>query len=214
MKRIRSYTEDLFAFDSGYDSYEHICGVDEAGRGPIAGPVVAAAVIMPRGIYIKEVNDSKQLSDKRRRRLADAILDNAVAVGFGVIDNHGIDEMNILRASLAAMKKAVTALLVTPDIVLVDGINEIDTPLQQRIVKHGDARSFAIACASILAKVKRDNMMIEFAEQYPVYEFAKHKGYPSKVHKERLREFGACPIHRRSFAPVKAVLESGIDYGG
>ena len=180
--------------------YEVICGVDEAGRGPLAGPVCAAAVILPRDLEIEGLNDSKKLSDKRRRALYDIITEQAVAYGIALVDEKKIDEINILQATFFAMRQAVEQLAVKPSLALVDGNREPDfgdVPVQT-IIK-GDALSANIAAASILAKVTRDRFMEEQDEKYPQYGFAVHKGYGTQAHYAALREFGPSPIHRMTF---------------
>lgn len=185
------------AFEKGF---ELICGVDEAGRGPLAGPVCAAAVILPRDLEIEGLNDSKKLSDKRRRALFDIITEQAVAYGIAMVDEKTIDEINILQATFLAMRQAVEQLSVQPSLALVDGNREPDfggIPVQT-IIK-GDSLSANIAAASILAKVTRDRFMEEQDAIYPQYGFAVHKGYGTQAHYAALREFGPCPIHRMTF---------------
>ena len=177
-----------------------LCGVDEAGRGPLAGPVYAAAVILDPDVVIDGVNDSKKLSEKRREALFDEICEKAVAYGIASASVEEIEEMNVLQATFLAMSRAVAALSVTPDLVLVDGNQvprDIDFPIET-VIK-GDARSASIAAASILAKVSRDRHMLALDEQYPQYAFSKHKGYGTKVHCEALQTFGPSPEHRLSF---------------
>lgn len=185
------------AFAEGFDL---VCGVDEAGRGPLAGPVCAAAVILPRDLEIEGLNDSKKLSDKRRRALFDVIKEQAVAYGVAFATEREIDEINILQATFLAMKRAVEQLQVKAELALVDGNREPDFgDLPVRTVIKGDALSANIAAASILAKVTRDDYMMEMAERYPEYKFEVHKGYGTRAHYDALREHGACPIHRRTF---------------
>jgi ribonuclease HII len=176
-----------------------ICGVDEAGRGPLAGPVCAAAVILPPHVEIPGLNDSKKLSDQRRRELFPIIKKQAIAYGIGYASQEEIDEINILQATYLAMERAISQLQVKPELALIDGNRAKDFGLPVETVVKGDSRSASIAAASILAKVSRDDRMLEEAEQYPQYGFAIHKGYGTKAHYEALREFGACPIHRKSF---------------
>ena len=183
-------------FDSGL---QLICGVDEAGRGPLAGPVCAAAVILPAGIDIPGLNDSKKLSDKRRRELFPLIKDCAVAYGIGFADHTEIDEINILQATFLAMERAIKALNIKPDLALIDGNREKDFGIPVKTVIHGDSLSASIAAASILAKVTRDDWMLEIAEKYPQYGFEVHKGYGTKAHYEALKNYGPCPIHRMTF---------------
>ena len=179
--------------------FASICGVDEAGRGPLAGPVFAAAVILPPGLEIEGLNDSKKISEKKRERLFDVICEKALAFGIAESSEKEIDELNILRASLLAMRRAVEKLSVKPDYILVDGnqIFQADAPVQY-VVK-GDSLSANIAAASILAKVSRDRFMLKLSEEFPQYQFEKHKGYPTKLHYECVEEFGLSPVHRRSF---------------
>ena len=183
-------------FDRGYNL---ICGVDEAGRGPLAGPVCAAAVILPKGIDIPGLNDSKKLSDKRRRELFPVIKEQAVAYAVALVDHTTIDEINILQATYLAMKQAVMQLPVRPELALVDGNRSSDFGVAVETVVHGDSLSASIAAASVLAKVTRDDYMLEMAREYPGYGFEIHKGYGTKAHYEALRNLGACQIHRISF---------------
>lgn len=184
-----------------------ICGVDEAGRGPLAGPVCAAAVILPRDLEIPGLNDSKKLTDKKRRELYDVIVEQAVAYGIALVDEKTIDEINILQATFRAMVQAVAQLSVQPDLALVDGNRSPDLPMDVKTVVGGDGKSASIAAASILAKVTRDRLMEQQDAQYPQYGFAVHKGYGTKRHYEALREFGPTPIHRMTF--LKKFYEKG-----
>ena len=184
------------AFEEGY---ELVCGVDEAGRGPLAGPVCAAAVVLPKGLEIEGLNDSKKLTDKRRRELYDVICEQAVAYGIAFADHKEIDEINILQATFHAMERAVEHLSVRPDIVLVDGNRAPSIPLPVKTVIKGDSLSASIAAASILAKVTRDRLMEQLDATYPQYGFAKNKGYGTAQHIAALKEYGPCPAHRRSF---------------
>lgn len=179
--------------------YKYICGVDEAGRGPLCGPVVAAAVILPKDVYIEGVNDSKKLSEKKRENLYDDIMEKALAVGVGISDVDVIEKVNILNATKLAMIQAIENLKVKPEYVLVDGNQRIDIAIPLDTVVKGDAKSESIACASIIAKVTRDRMLIKYDEKYPEYGFAKHKGYGTKVHIEAIKKHGLTPIHRPSF---------------
>jgi ribonuclease HII len=179
--------------------YALVAGVDEAGRGPLAGPVVAAAVILPKGAFIPDVYDSKSLSHRKREFLFERIYEEAISVGIGVVDNDEIDRVNILNASLEAMRIAVERLSPQPDFVLVDGLYVPDLSTHSLAVRKGDRLSLSIASASIIAKVTRDRMMADFDKIYPQYGFAKHKGYPTPQHYEALSRFGPCPIHRKSF---------------
>ena len=181
------------------NGYELICGVDEAGRGPLAGPVCAAAVILPRDAEIPGLNDSKKLSDKKRRELYPIIKEKALCYGIGFASHEEIDQINILQATYLAMERALSQLTITPQQVLIDGNRAKDFGLPVRTVVHGDSLSMSIAAASVLAKVTRDDLMLEMAKEYPQYEFEIHKGYGTKAHYEALRTYGACPIHRNSF---------------
>jgi len=183
--------------------YRVIAGVDEAGRGPLAGPVVAAAVILADGQIIQEVDDSKKLSASRRDLLFDRILDEAVSVGVGMSDNQTVDRINILQATLRAMEAAVQSLSVKPDCLLIDGISTMLLPLHQKTIKKGDSRSLSVAAASIIAKVTRDRLMAEYDRQYPGYGFAGHKGYGSAAHLAAIASLGPCPIHRITFRGVR-----------
>lgn len=179
--------------------FELICGVDEAGRGPLAGPVCAAAVILPKGLVIPGLNDSKKLSDKRRRELFPIIQQEAVSFGFAFASQEEIDEINILQATFLAMRRAMEQLNPQPEFALIDGNRETDFGVPCKTVIKGDSLSANIAAASVLAKVTRDNWMMEAAEKYPGYGFEIHKGYGTKAHYAALEKLGPCPIHRRSF---------------
>ncbi|MGM9660311.1 MAG: ribonuclease HII [Faecousia sp.] len=176
-----------------------ICGVDEAGRGPLAGPVCAAAVILPEHLQIPGLTDSKKLTDKKRRELFPLIQEQAVAYGIGLASEAEIDEINILQATFLAMRRALEQLPVQPELALIDGNRETDFGLPVKTVVKGDSLSANIAAASILAKVTRDDLMLELAKQYPEYGFDIHKGYGTKAHYDALRQYGPCPVHRRSF---------------
>lgn len=176
-----------------------VCGVDEAGRGPLAGPVCAAAVILPPDVDIPGLNDSKKLSDKKRRELFPVIKECAIAYGIAFADHHEIDEINILQATYLAMERALSQLKVKPDIALIDGNRAKDFGVPVQTVVHGDSLSASIAAASVLAKVTRDDFMLEMAEKFPQYGFEIHKGYGTKAHYAALREEGASPIHRMTF---------------
>ena len=176
-----------------------ICGVDEAGRGPLAGPVCAAAVILPANLEIPGLTDSKKLTDKKRRELYPVIKEQAIAYGIGFASEQEIDEINILQATFLAMQRAIDQLAVKPDLALIDGNRQKDFGIPVKTVVKGDSLSASIAAASILAKVTRDNLMLEQSEIYPQYKFDIHKGYGTKAHYEALREFGPCPIHRMTF---------------
>lgn len=177
-------------------------GVDEAGRGPLAGPVVAAAVILPENCSIAGLNDSKKISDRRRRILLEEIKLSAVSYAVGIVEPEEIDRINILRAALLAMEKAVNSLDSKPDFLLIDGNQRTSLLIPQETIVKGDSISCSIAAASIVAKVTRDRIMERYHETYPVYNFKKHKGYPTKDHLQSIREHGPCPIHRRSFRGV------------
>ena len=192
---------DLWALENGiYASGVNIlCGVDEAGRGPLAGPVCAAAVILPRGLEIPGLNDSKKLSEKRREALYDVIISSAMAYGIAFADVEEIERLNILHATFLAMNRAIAQLSVRPELALIDGNRDSDIEVPSRCIVKGDSRCADIAAASILAKVTRDRYMIKMAEQYPQYGFEQHKGYGTKQHYAALRKYGATPIHRMSF---------------
>ena len=179
--------------------YANVCGVDEAGRGPLCGPVVAAACILPAGLVLEGLNDSKKLTPKKRDLLFDAIRENAIAYAIAEASVEEIDELNILEATLLAMRRAIEGLSVKADFALIDGNIDRDFPIPARAVIHGDAISPSIAAASILAKVTRDRQCIELDRTYPQYGIAKHKGYGTKVHMDALREYGPAPIHRKQF---------------
>ena len=179
--------------------YNIICGIDEAGRGPLAGPVCAAAVILPMDLEIEGLNDSKKLSEKRREALYDIIIDKAIAYGIGFASEEEIDEINILQATFLAMRRAADQLSVKPDMVLVDGNREPELEFPVKTIVKGDSLSANIAAASILAKVTRDRLMVKLDEEFPQYGFAVHKGYGTKAHYAALSEHGMCPSHRRTF---------------
>ena len=181
------------------DEIKIICGVDEAGRGPLAGPVCAAAVILPRDLEIPGLTDSKKLTDKKRRELMPVIKEKAIAYGIGFASEKEIDEINILQATFLAMQRALDQLAVKPDLALIDGNREKDFGLPVKTVVKGDSLSANIAAASVLAKVTRDDIMVALAEEYPQYGFEIHKGYGTKAHYEALRQYDASPIHRMSF---------------
>lgn len=179
--------------------YTLICGIDEAGRGPLAGPVFAAAVILPEGLEHLGINDSKKLSEKKRDLLFEQIRENAVAYSIASASEKEIDEINILNATFLAMKRAVDGLSLRPDIALVDGNRKPGTGVEEIALVKGDAKSISIAAASILAKVSRDRYLLELDRQYPQYQFAKHKGYPTALHYEMIKAHGISPVHRLSF---------------
>ena len=195
LKRI----EALKQYEKEYEHLGYVCGIDEVGRGPFAGPVVACAVILPKDCSILYINDSKKLSEKRREELYDIIIKEAVAYGIGIKDNNRIDEINILQATYEAMREAISNLSVKPDVLLNDAVTIPGVDIKQVPIIKGDAKSISIGAASIVAKVTRDRMMAEFDEKYPGYEFAKNKGYGTAAHIEGLKKYGPCEIHRRSF---------------
>ncbi|MDP8255196.1 MAG: ribonuclease HII [Candidatus Alcyoniella australis] len=182
--------------------FAHVAGIDEAGRGPLAGPVLAAAVILPAGSRIKGLTDSKRLSDAKRRELYVKIRDKAIAIGVGRAEPAEIDRMNILQATMQSMRRAVDALQQQPDYLLVDGITPIPTVLPQRTLVKGELRSISVAAASIIAKVERDDIMLEMDKLYPDYGFARHKGYGTEAHLLALRQHGVCPIHRKTYRQI------------
>lgn len=204
-KKIDSYEKELarlefmLTYERKYAEKQAICGIDEAGRGPLAGPVVAAAVILPKDMKIMYLNDSKQLSHKKREELYDEIMEKAVSVGVGIVQAERIDEINILQADYEAMRIAVNKLAPQPDILLNDAVIIPELPMQQVSIIKGDAKSLSIAAASVIAKVTRDRMMEAYEELYPEYGFAGNKGYGSQAHIEAIKKYGPCPIHRRSF---------------
>ena len=191
--------EAMKEFEREYDGCSLICGVDEAGRGPLAGPVAAGAVILPKDCTILYLNDSKKLSEKRREELFLEIREKAVSYSVGIVGPERIDEINILQATYEAMRQAVSGLGAVPDLLLNDAVTIPELAIPQVPIIKGDAKSVSIAAASILAKVTRDHRMEEYDRQFPQYGFAKHKGYGTAAHVAAIREFGPCPIHRRSF---------------
>ena len=188
--------------------YSTVAGTDEVGRGPLAGPVVAACVVLPLDCDYQIFQDSKKISEKVRKELVITLTDIDAMIGVGIVSPEEIDRINILQASLLAMKKAVEQLPVTPDFLLVDGKFKVPMALAQQPLIKGDSRSASIAAASIVAKVTRDEMMIAFHKQYPIYNFKQHKGYPTAEHRRIIKEHGPCAIHRRSFKPVSECLEN------
>ncbi len=186
------------------EGFKTVCGIDEAGRGPLCGPVCAAAVILPVECEIEGINDSKKLSEKKREALFDIITKKAIAYSIEMVDAKTIDEINILQATFLAMRNAVESLSVKPDIALIDGNGKPGLSIEERTVIKGDAKSVSIAAASILAKVTRDRYMLKVHEKYPEYSFAKHKGYGTKLHYEAIGEHGICPEHRKTF--LKKIL--------
>lgn len=189
-------TAELFAYDKGFAGL--VAGVDEAGRGPLAGPVVCACCVMG-DTYIEGINDSKKLSEKKREALYEKIIASALAYGVGIVDEKTIDEINILNATKNGMQIAVNSLKVTPDIVLIDAVIGLELPYRQQAIIKGDATSYAIAAASIIAKVTRDRLMRATGENFPEYGFAKNKGYGTAEHIAALKKFGPCELHRRTF---------------
>lgn len=181
------------------DGFSCICGVDEAGRGPLAGPVCAAAVILPVGVVIPGLDDSKKLTEKKREALYDVVKETAVSYGIAFASENEIDEMNILNATFLAMKRAVEKLGVKPDLALIDGNQKPHTGINEVTVIKGDGKSMSIAAASVLAKVTRDRYMLELDKKYPQYEFKKHKGYGTKLHYEKILEYGISDVHRKTF---------------
>ena len=179
--------------------YSIVCGVDEAGRGPLAGPVFAAAVILPEDLGDLGINDSKKLSEKKREALFDVIKEKALSYSIASADEKEIDELNILGATFLAMKRAVEGLSIKPDIALIDGNRKANTGVEEMTLVKGDAKSISIAAASILAKVSRDRYLLELDQKYPEYQFRKHKGYPTALHYELIKEHGISPVHRLSF---------------
>lgn len=201
-KDLRTYEKR--AREKGFRA---VAGVDEAGRGPLAGPVVSAAVILPESFTDPDIDDSKKLTPKKRDLLYERIYDQAVSIGIGIVDPTEIDRINILNASLLSMAISVNNLSPKPEYLLIDGIFRILSDLPQEPVKHGDSLSVSIAAASIVAKVTRDRIMAQYHIYYPEYGFSGHKGYPTKAHKEAIRQHGCTPIHRRSFRGVKEYVD-------
>lgn len=201
LQELKKIDNDIFS-----QGYEYVCGIDEAGRGPLAGPVVVASVIMPKDSMIEGINDSKKISEKKREMLYDLITEQAISYNVGIVDQNEIDRVNILNATKAGLTESIKGLKVKPDIILVDALKGIDTcgiPFNS-IIK-GDAKSYSIAAASIIAKVTRDRIMRQWDEIYPIYGFEKHKGYGTAAHINAIKENGICPLHRRSF--VKKFLQ-------
>jgi len=201
---------DQFEKDARKQGYSRIAGIDEAGRGPLAGPVVAAATILPQAFHLPHLDDSKRLSPKRREQLFDAIYEQAVTVGIGIVDPIEIDRVNILQASLLSMRIAVDNLRPAPDYLLIDGTFQIRSPVPQRVIKHGDRRSLSIAAASVIAKVTRDRLMRLYDEEFPEFGFREHKGYSTEKHRAAIRAFGCCSIHRKTFRGVKEYINGQL----
>ncbi len=199
LEKEKQRTENLKAYEKKYEDYRYICGIDEVGRGPLAGPVVAGAVILPKDCHILYINDSKQLSEKKREELYDIIQKEAVAWAIGVVSPERIDEINILQATYEAMRQAIGKLSVTPGLLLNDAVTIPQITIPQVPIIKGDAKSISIGAASIMAKVSRDRMMQEYDSIFPEYDFAGNKGYGSASHIEALKKYGPTPIHRRSF---------------
>ena len=182
------------------NNFEYICGIDEAGRGPLAGPVVVGAVVLPKDSFIEGVNDSKKLSEKKREKIFDIITEEAMCYSVGIVDEKTIDEINILNATKLGVKRALEALKTKPDLLMLDALNNLDTlGIPYMSIIKGDAKNYSIAAASIIAKVTRDRIMREWDDVYPIYGFAKHKGYGTAEHIRIIKENGPCPIHRQSF---------------
>lgn len=204
-KRLQKLEEErkrlfeMSEFERKYSEYEYICGIDEVGRGPLAGPVVTASVILPKDCEILYLNDSKKLSEKKREELYDEICEKAISYGIGCVSHERIDEINILNATKEAMKMAVADMKVKPDLLLIDAVTLPDVNTKQVAIIKGDARSVSIAAASILAKVTRDRMMAVYDEMYPEYGFASNKGYGSEAHINAIKKNGPCEIHRKTF---------------
>ncbi|MDA3915647.1 MAG: ribonuclease HII [Deltaproteobacteria bacterium] len=191
--------------------YRKVAGIDEAGRGPLAGPVVAAAVILPDNFSCQGITDSKKLSEKKRRSLFPYIKKHAICVATGIASHHEIDQINILQASLLSMKRSVENIsqapdFIIPDFLLIDGKFTIEMDIDQSAIVKGDSKSISIAAASIIAKVTRDAIMKKLHKKYPLYNFIQHKGYPTKAHKEAILKYGPCPVHRKTFKGVKEVI--------
>ncbi len=201
---------DMWAFErkAWNKGFSFIAGVDEVGRGPLAGPVVSAAVILPESFPDTGITDSKKLSSKKRDLYFSIICDHAVTIGIGIVDSAEIDQVNILQASLFSMGIAVNNLHPAPDFLLIDGIFQIPSDIPQKTIKKGDSLSISIASASIIAKVTRDRLMEKYHRQYPLFAFNKHKGYPTKSHREAIRKHGSCPIHRKTFKGVREYLNT------
>lgn len=192
-------TEEMSVYERKYADFQAICGIDEVGRGPFAGPVVAAAVILPKDNPILYLNDSKKLTEKKREALYDEIMEKAVAVGIGLVSPQRIDEINILQATYEAMREAISKLSMKPDLLLNDAVTIPEVDIKQVPIIKGDAKSVSIAAASIIAKVTRDRLMVEYDEVLPGYDFASNKGYGTKAHIEGLQKYGPTPIHRMTF---------------
>ena len=199
LEKERARIETMKVYEKEYESHGWVCGIDEVGRGPLCGPVVASAVILPKDCQILYLNDSKKLSEKKREELYDVIMEQAIAVGVGMATPQRIDEINILQATYEAMRQAIAGLAVRPAVLLNDAVTIPDVDIPQIPIIKGDAKSVSIAAASIIAKVTRDRMMVEYDRLYPGYDLASNKGYGTKVHMDALKTVGPCEIHRRSF---------------
>lgn len=197
LEKLKEIEEQIYEKNT---NIKYICGIDEAGRGPLAGPVVVASVIMPKDSMIEGVNDSKKVSEKKREVLYDRILEEAVSYGVGIIDNNKIDEINILNATKLGLTTSLKEMQIKPNLILVDALEKIDTlGIPYKAIIKGDALCYSISCASIIAKVTRDRIMRQWDEVYGIYGFNAHKGYGTKAHIEAIKQYGLCPIHRRSF---------------
>lgn len=199
LEKERARIETMKVYEKEYESHGWICGIDEVGRGPLCGPVVASAVILPKDCQILYLNDSKKLSERKREELYDVIMEQAVSVGVGMATPERIDEINILQATYEAMRQAISNLKVKPAVLLNDAVTIPGVEIPQIPIIKGDAKSVSIAAASIIAKVTRDRMMVEYDRMYPGYDLASNKGYGTKVHMEALRTVGPCEIHRKTF---------------
>lgn len=199
LEKERARIEAMKVYEKEYESHGWICGIDEVGRGPLCGSVVASAVILPKDCQILYLNDSKKLSEKKREELYDVIMEQAIAVGVGMASPQRIDEINILQATYEAMRQAISSLKVKPAVLLNDAVTIPEVEIPQIPIIKGDAKSVSIAAASIIAKVTRDRMMVEYDRIYPGYDLASNKGYGTKVHMEALKTVGPCEIHRRTF---------------
>lgn len=194
-------------YEEKYSNLNYICGVDEVGRGPLVGPVVASAVILPKNYFIEGLTDSKKLSKKKRDYFYEVIKKDALAIGIGIVDNKKIDEINILEASRLAMKKAINSLSIKPDIILTDAMR-LDMGIPEEDIIKGDLKSITISAASVIAKVTRDKMMEKLHEKYPMYNFIKNNGYPTKEHIEAIKKYGIIKEHRKSFRPIKDTINN------
>ena len=193
-------------YEEKYSNLDYICGVDEVGRGPLVGPVVACAVILPKNYYIEGLTDSKKLSKKKRESFFEIINKDALAIGIGVVDNQKIDEINILEASRLAMKIAVNNLKIKPNVILTDAM-KLDMGIDEEDIIKGDLKSITISAASVVAKVTRDKMMEELHNKYPMYNFIKNNGYPTKEHVEAIKKYGIIEEHRKTFSPIKDIIK-------